>query len=182
VDLFDDACIEPGRPGAATAAVRQAATGTALSVNGLEADTLYRGEFLAVAVLDGALGWQSRFTSGGAWDAGASDYAYQFYYGAGSGTGASAGNLAYGSLGTQDAGTAYFLPMLMFSLYTGNASRRARLTATAAYIATDGSLTTVAIFTAQRNANGAIADSQFLNTTSANGLGAGSRVLLEKLG
>ena len=158
------------------------ATGTEMIINGLEADTLYRGELLAVAALDGTLGWQSRFTVGGAWDAGGTDYGYQILTGTAATAGAATGLQAFGTLGTQDGGTSNFAPLVSFLLYTGSASRLARVMSTLSYIATDASNQSAAVFSGQRSAAGAITSIRFANVTSANGLGAGSRVFLEKLG
>ena len=157
------------------------ATGTDMIVNGLEADTVYRGALLTVAALDGAISWQSRFVSGGAWDTGGSDYSFQHITGSSTTASAASGSASAGSIGTQDAGTAAIAPLVDFLLYTGSASRRARILSTAGYITTDGANLVAATFLSQRVTNGAIADIRFLNVTNTSGLAAGSRVILQRL-
>ena len=111
-------------------------TGNELLVTGLDPDALYRGALLTVAALDGAISWQSRFVSFGAWDEGGSDYSFQHVTGSSTTASAASGSGSAGSIATQDAGTAAIAPLADFLLYTGSASRRARMLSTAGYITT----------------------------------------------
>ena len=156
-------------------------TGTDMIVNGLEADTIYEGSMMMLPALDGAVGWQSRVTSGGAWNEGASDYNSQVFVGFAASSSIVATNNAHGQMGTIDAGTTHTPALFHFLLYTGAASRRATVSTHGSYITTDGtSMVTGSLFS-RRAANGAIADIRFLNVTAANGLAAGSRVSLQRL-
>lgn len=161
---------------------RLAATATDLVINGLDADTLYRGTALFVPALDGSLGWQSRFVSGGAWDAGGSDYAYQYILGIGTLEDASATFGGYGFMANQDVATPNLTSLADFTLYTGSASKQAEMISKSGYAQSDGSALVTGCVFSRRAANGAIADIRFLNAISASGLAAGSRVFLEKLG
>lgn len=164
-----------------TLQARLASAATEMVVNGLEADTLYDGACVVAAAADGGFGWQSRFTSGGAWDTGWSDYANQIGIASGATASASAGSNNYGPMATKDVGTPQLPVVVTFKLYTGNASRRAVMIATAAYVTTDGVSAVAANLMSQRVTNGAIADIRFISTTT-NGLAAGSRVFLQRLG
>ncbi len=157
-------------------------TGTDMIVNGLDPDTAYDGVALFVAALDGAVGWQSRTTSGGAWDAGASDYNSQVNVGFGTTSSIVATNNAHGQMGTIDAGSAAVAPLVRFTLYTGSASRQATMNASSGYITTDGASIVSGTLFSRRIVNGAIVDARFLNITSANGLAAGSRVFMQRIG
>lgn len=153
---------------------------TAIECNGLVPDTLYRGEFLGIANADAAMGWQSRFVSGGAWDVGVSDYVVEHMVAFGGSSAAStyvAASAAFNTIDLQNPG----IPGLaQFTLYTGSPSRRAVMVGTFAGITGDGaSLITMAMHT-ERVAFGALADIRFMSAT-ANGLAAGSRVRLERL-
>lgn len=160
---------------------RLTAAATGLEINGLEADTLYEGAFMAVPAADAGFGWQSRFTSGGAWDTGASDYAHQINQGSASTAAASAGTSTYGVMGTQDALSTVLVALVRFTLYTGSASRQASVISAAGYNTTDGANRVVADLYTRRGANGAIADFRFIST-AADGFAAGTRGFLRKLG
>lgn len=160
---------------------RLAAAATALEINGLEADTLYEGQFMAVPAVDAGFGWQSRFTSGGAWDTGASDYAVQIDQGSASSAAASASTAAYGAMGTQDGGSTTLIAVVRFTLYTGAAGRQPSVIAQAGYNTTDGTNRVVADLYSRRAANGAIADFRFI-ATAADAFAAGTRGFLRKLG
>ena len=165
----------------ATLSASLSATGTDLIINGLEADTVYEGSLMMFPALDGAVGWQSRTTSGGAWNEGASDYNSQVFVGFATSSSIVATNNAHGQMGTVDAGTTHTPALFHFLLYTGTASRRATVSTHGSYITTDGtSMVTGSLFS-RRAANGIIADIRFLNVTAASGLGAGSRVILQRL-
>lgn len=160
---------------------RLTGTATEIVINGLEADTLYDCSCLIVGAADGGFGWQSRFTSGGAWDTGGTDYANQIVYGAGTTAASTAGSSNYGPIATKDAALPQLAPLGRFTLYTGSASRRALINANSGYVTTDGVNAVVAGLFSQRVVNGAIADIRFIST-AANGLASGSRVFLQKLG
>lgn len=157
------------------------ATGTDMIVNGLDADTLYDGTVLFAAALDGAVGWQSRTTSGGAWDVGASDYNTQVITGFSTSSSIVATNNAHGQMGTIDAGSAAVAALIRFTLYTGSASRQATVNSSSGYITTDGAAIVSGTLFSRRVVNGAIVDIRFLNVTAASGLAAGSRVILQRL-
>lgn len=155
-------------------------TVTALEVNDLAADSLYRGVMLAVPALDAVIGWRSKFSSGGAWDVGAADYLYYYLYGSASSAAATVQTSTYALLATADGGFPAFAPLVTFTLYTGSATRRAFINAVSTYIQTDGSSYTNAVVQGARGSNGAITDIQFLGSV-ASALAAGTRIHLERL-
>jgi hypothetical protein len=161
---------------------RLTGTGTDMVITGLEADTLYDGTALFVAALDGAVGWQSRTISGGAWDAGASDYNSQVITGFSASSSIVATNNAHGQMGTIDAGSTAVAGLIRFTLYTGSASRQATVNSSSGYITTDGTSIVAGSLFSRRVASAAIVDIRFLNITSANGLAAGSRVFMQRIG
>lgn len=173
-DLLGIASVSHTRPVPAGAAV------TSIECPVLEADTLYQGQFLVFPASDGLFGWQSRFSSGGAWDVGGSDYISQAIVGFG-GTAAAAATLAsFAQFSAVDGDSPAVPGIVDFLLYTGRSGKRAQLLARVGGLLSDASSLTALTINSQRTTAGAITDIRFISTVTS-GLAAGSRVRLAKL-
>lgn len=162
---------------------RLTAPGVELVALELDEDTLYRiSAIIHPNNIDGAVAWQSRSVSGGAWDAGGSDYSVQYHFGVNAGSsGQVVSTTSLPTIASLDAGTTNIPATMHGMFYTGSSVKWPALTVHNGNQIADASGVASQTIQSYRRANVRARDFR-LAASQALGFGTGSRLFLEKLG